>query len=208
MAELSASQDALLEFLRSFIDEQGYPPSYREMAAALGFSSTNGVAYQLRCLEEKGYLERETRGAPARAIRLTPKAQPLTAGEVVQVPMLGQVAAGLPAVADAMPDETLRIDGALIPSGDVFALRVRGDSMIEAGIFEDDIVFVQRRGHARDGEVVVAIVDGETTVKTFRRRGGMVVLEPANARLSPITIAPTAQLDLAGVVVGLYRQLG
>ncbi len=201
MAELSASQDALLEFLRSFIDEQGYPPSYREMAAALGFSSTNGVAYQLRCLEEKGYLERETRGAPARAIRLTPKAQPLTAGEVVQVPMLGQVAAGL-------PDETLRIDGALIPSGDVFALRVRGDSMIEAGIFEDDIVFVQRRGHARDGEVVVAIVDGETTVKTFRRRGGMVVLEPANARLSPITIAPTAQLDLAGVVVGLYRQLG
>jgi repressor LexA len=208
MSELSGSQHALLDFLRSYIDEQGYPPSYREMAAALGFRSTNGVAYQLRCLEEKGYLERETRGAPARAIRLTAKAEPLMGGEVIQVPVLGQVAAGLPAMADAMHDETLRLDSALCPPGDVFALRVRGDSMIEAGIFEDDIVFVLRRAQARDGEVVVAIVDGETTVKTFRRQGDLVVLEPANAMMSPIRIAQNAQLELAGVVVGLYRQLG
>ncbi len=208
MAELSGSQQALLDFLRSYIDEQGYTPSYREMAAALGFKSTNGIAYQLRCLEDKGYLQRETRGAPARAIRLTAKAQPFDGGEIVQVPVLGQVAAGLPAMADAMPDETLRLDSALCPSSDTFALRVRGDSMVEAGIYEDDLIFVQRRSTAREGEVVVAIVDGETTVKTFRRRGGMVVLEPANARLSPIVIAPSAQLELVGVVVGLYRQIG
>ncbi len=208
MVELSGSQQALLDFLRSYIEEQGYPPSYREMAAALGFRSTNGVAYQLRCLEEKGLLERVSRGAPARAIRLTSKALPDQAGEVVCVPVLGQVAAGLPAMADSMPDETIRLDSALCPSTQVFALRVRGDSMVDAGIFEDDLVFVQRRDSARDGDVVVAVVDGEATVKTFRRRGDMVVLEPANARLEPIVLARSSQLELAGVVVGLYRQLG
>ncbi len=208
MAELSGSQQALLDFLRSYIDEQGYPPSYREMAAALGFRSTNGVAYQLRCLEDKGYLERDAKGAPARAIRLTAKAPAPSGGEVVSVPVLGQVAAGLPAMADAMPDETLRLDSALCPGHQVFALRVRGDSMVDAGIYEDDLVFVQRRSTARDGEVVVAVVDGETTVKTFRRRGDMVVLEPANPRLQPIVVSSSAQLELAGVVVGLYRQIG
>lgn len=207
MVELSSSQQALLDFLHSYIDQQGYPPSYREMAAALGFKSTNGVAYQLRCLEDKGYLERVARGAPARAIRLTFKGQPSNGGETVQVPVLGQVAAGLPAMADAMPDETLRIDSALCPSDQVFALRVRGDSMVDAGIYEDDLVFVQRRDAARDGDVVVVVVDGETTVKTFRRRGDMVVLEPANVRLQPIVLARSSQLELAGVVVGLYRQL-
>lgn len=205
MAELSGSQQALLDFLRSYIEQHAYPPSYREMAAALGFRSTNGVAYQLRCLEEKGFLVRDGHGAPARAIRLTQKATPQA--ETVQVPVLGQVAAGVPALADAMPDEMLQLDRALFPGGELFALRVRGDSMVEAGIYEDDLVFVQRRATARDGEVVVAMVDGEATVKTFRRHRGMVVLEPANARLQPIHIASTDHLELAGVVVGLYRQM-
>ncbi len=208
MSDLSASQQALLDFLRTYIEQQAYPPSYREMAAALGFKSTNGVAYQLRCLEDKGYLERKARGAPARAIRLTLKALPSAATEPVQIPVLGQVAAGQPVLADALPDELLQLDAALLPGGDVFALRVSGDSMVDAGIYEDDLVFVQRRSEARDGEVVVAVVDGETTVKTLRRRGGMVVLEPANTAMEPIRIAPNERLELAGVVVGLYRRLG
>jgi repressor LexA len=211
MPELSDSQQALLDFLRQYIDEQGYPPSYREMAAALGFKSTNGVAYQLRCLEDKGLLERKTSGAPARALRLTARALPAPANSsehLIQVPVLGQVAAGLPALSEAMPDEVLSLDRALCPGGEVFALRVRGDSMVDAGIYEDDLVFVQRRVDAHDGEVVVAVIDGEATVKTLRRRGGMVVLEPANARMQPIRIAPSQQLQLAGVVVGLYRQIG
>jgi repressor LexA len=205
---LSDSQQALLDFLRRFIEQHGYPPSYREMAADLGFKSTNGVAYQLRCLEEKGYLERKARGAPARAIRLTAKALPEPRAELTSVPVLGQVAAGLPALAETMPDEVLQLDAALCPARDVFALTVTGDSMVDAGIYEGDLVFVQRRTTARDGEVVVAVVDGETTVKTFRRRGQAVVLEPANSRLGPIVIARSSQLELAGVVVGLFRRMG
>jgi repressor LexA len=211
MPQLSDSQQALLDFLLRYIDEQGFPPSYREMAAALGFKSTNGVAYQLRCLEDKGYLERKASGAPARALRLTAKALPPpvpAADDLIRVPVLGQVAAGLPALAEAMPDEVLNLDAALCPGGEVFALRVRGDSMVDAGIYEDDLVFVQRRSEARDGDVVVAVVDGEATVKTLRRHGAVVVLEPANAHMEPIRIAPTQQLQLAGVVVGLFRQIG
>ncbi len=207
MSDLSGSQQALLDFLRQYIDDNGFPPSYREMAAALDFRSTNGVAYQLRCLEDKGYLQRKTVGAPARAIRLTPKASPVPVVDVVQIPVLGRVAAGLPALSDELPDETISLDSSLCPGQDVFALRVSGDSMIEAGIFEGDLVFVQRRAEARAGDVVVAIVDGETTVKTFRRRQGMVVLEPANQAMEPIFIAPSSEIAVAGVVVGLYRQL-
>lgn len=211
MPELSDSQQALLDFLLRYIEEQGFPPSYREMAAALGFRSTNGVAYQLRCLEDKGYLERKASGAPARALRLTAKAlppPPPSSDDLIQVPVLGQVAAGLPAFADSMPDEVLSLDAALCPGGEIFALRVRGDSMVDAGIYEDDLVFVQRRSEARDGEVVVAVVDGEATVKTLRHHGAVVVLEPANASMEPIRIAPTQRLRIAGVVVGLFRQIG
>jgi repressor LexA len=207
MPDLSASQEALLAFLRRYIAEHGYPPSYREMAAALDFRSINGIAYQLRCLEEKGYLERAANGAPARAIRLRGPAGATGSAGTVQVPVLGQVAAGQPSAAEALPDEVLRLDAALCPGRDVFALRVSGDSMVEAGIFEGDLVFVQRRAQVTDGDVVVALLDGETTVKTFRRRKGAVWLEPANRRLKPILVPREAESSIAGVVVGVYRRL-
>jgi len=209
MPDLSASQQALLEFLRDYIEAHRYPPSYREMAAALGFRSTNGVAYQLRCLESKGYLERDTRGAPARAIRLTELAQPPSSPEgVVQVPILGQVAAGSPALAEELHGESLLIDASLCPDQGVFGLRVKGDSMVDDGIFEGDLVIVRQRPQAADGNVVVAVVDGEATVKTFRRRAGIVWLEPANSSMEPIRVPPESDARIAGVVVGVYRQLG
>lgn len=208
MSDLTASQRALLDFLRTYIGQHGYPPSYREMAAALEFRSTNGVAYQLRCLEEKGYLQRDSQGAQARAIRLSSRGAPPAIEGVVQVPLVGQVAAGAPTSAEQMDGETLLLDASLCPSRGVFALRVTGDSMVEAGIFEGDLVFVQRRSQVDDGDIVVAVIDGEATVKTFRRRRGAIFLEPANRRLKPIPVPATCESSVAGVVVGVYRQLG
>jgi repressor LexA len=208
MSDLTASQRALLEFLRAYIGQHGYPPSYREMAAALEFRSTNGVAYQLRCLEEKGYLVRDSQGAQARAIRLTTRVAPQPLEGAVQVPLLGQVAAGTPIAAEQIDGETLLLDASLCPSRGVFALRVTGDSMVEAGIFEGDLVFVQRRSHVEDGDIVVAVMDGEATVKTFRHRRGLVFLEPANRRLKAIPVSAAVESFVAGVVVGVYRRLG
>jgi repressor LexA len=208
MPELTASQQALLDFLRSYIGQHGYPPSYREMAAALEFRSTNGVAYQLRCLEEKGYLVRGSAGAQARALRLTDRTPAAGAAGTIRVPLLGQVAAGAPILAEQLPGETIAMDPALCPSRGVFALRVSGESMIEAGIFEGDLVFVQQRSRVEDGDIVVAILTGEATVKTFRRRKDAVFLEPANRRLKPIPMPSSPDSWLAGVVVGVYRRIG
>ncbi len=215
---LSANQRALLRFLRSYIQEQGYPPSYREMAAALGFKSTNGVAYQLRCLEVKGYLERDSRGAPARALRLTARAgsgsdaqarAQTDENEALRVPLLGQVAAGFPAAAEELPDESILIDRGLCSAsgGGIFALRVSGDSMVEDGILDGDLVFVRHQDQAHEGETVVAIVDGEATVKRFRRRADGVWLVPANRQMRPIAVSPDSSIIIAGVVVGVYRKL-
>jgi len=208
MPALTASQQALLDFLRSYIGQHGYPPSYREMAAALDFRSTNGVAYQLRCLEEKGFLERGAAGAQARALRLTERAAATRAAGAVAVPLLGQVAAGTPVLAEQVPGEAIALDASLCPTRGVFALRVSGESMIEAGIFEGDLVFVQPRSRVEDGDIVVAVLDGEATVKTYRQRRGAVFLEPANRRLKPIPVPPDAGSWLAGVVVGMFRRVG
>ena len=190
----------ILSFIRRFKREKGYPPTIREIGGEFSISSTNGVRYYLNLLERHGELAR--RGRISRGIELEGAAPP--AG----IPILGRVAAGEPIVAETS------FDGALDPGelfGDVkglLALRVRGDSMIEAGVFDGDYVIVRSQERAEPGAMVVALVDTDATVKYYRPRGDRVLLEPANPNYEPIVVESGAELRILGVVRGVIRTVG
>jgi len=217
--ELTARQRELLLFIEDHVRTYGFPPSIREMADAMGIRSTNGVNDHLKAIERKGYIARG-QGLKSRAISVRVPA-PATAGEhpgadeeldepVLAVPILGRVAAGAPVLSEENFEGTVRVGQSLLgPERNLFALRVRGDSMIGKGIFEGDIVFVRPQRNARSGQTVVALVDGETTVKTFRPSGDAIRLEPANPAVRPIVIRKKDRLPttILGVVRGVYRSM-
>lgn len=200
--DLTPRQREVLDFITECIDARGFPPTLREIGSQFGIRSTNGVNDHLKALERKGYLARED--LKSRALR------PTHAKPVVQVPLIGRVAAGQPVLAVENVESTFKLDQALIgAAGEHFALRVDGESMIEDGIFDGDIVFVRPQSNARAGETVVALVDDEATVKRFYPEGKRVRLQPANASMQPIYVDRDdgRDLRLLGVVVGVYRQL-
>jgi repressor LexA len=210
MTDLSDRQRALLTYLDAYIQEHGYPPSIREMARAVGIRSTNGVAYQLHMLEAKGYLERDTDGAPARAMRLTAKARPGSPirREARFVPLVGRVAAGLPVGAEEVREGEIVVDRDLVTGeGPFYALRVQGESMVDDGILSGDVVVVRSQDHARERDIVVAVVDGETTVKRLHRDAGRWWLVPANRDMRAFPVPSDGSGRIAGVVVGLYRRI-
>lgn len=212
MDDLSPRQREVLEYLANIIQQRGVPPTFREIGQAMDIGSTNGVSEHIRALERKGYIERiGGRGAP-RSMRLTDKCAPLIdedPADTVGIPVLGRIAAGNPLAAVENRDETLRIDAALVPSGGkVFALVVTGDSMIEDGIHDGDYLFVRQKSEARNGEIAVAMVDGEATVKRLFREGSRYRLQPANSSMEPIYVDRDAgDFSILGVAVGVYRQL-
>ena len=213
MKELTDRQRQLLEFIEDHLRIQGFPPSIREMADHMGIRSTNGVNDHLKALLKKGYIKK-SQGLKSRAISLLGRAKRASARrpeeQVVLVPILGRVAAGAPVLSDENFEGTISMGRSLLPSSrNLFALRVQGDSMIGKGIFDGDMVLVKSQPSADSGQIVVAMVDGETTVKTLRRLKNHIRLEPANDQIEPIVIhrqdfAPTSIL---GVVTGVYRQL-
>lgn len=218
MQQLTARQQQVLEYIRKSIAQRGYPPTLREIGAHMGIRSTNGVNDHLRALERKGYLTREdmkSRAIKPRDNSISSKLRrpvelPANDGSLLEVPVLGRVAAGEPIFAEENVTDTLRVDVSLIGSGnDVFALRVTGDSMIEAGILNGDYIFVRRQPTASRGAIVVALIGDEATVKYFHPEKDYVRLQPANSKMAPIIVCavdfkPTMIL---GVVVGLYRQI-
>ncbi len=213
MKELTSRQRQLLAFIESYIADNGYPPAIREMAEHMGIRSTNGVNDHLKALERKGYLSRRP-GLKSRALRLLERPATVEperpAAATVAVPIVGLVAAGAPVLAEEHLEGQLELDRSLVGAGaEVFALRVQGESMIGRGILPDDIVFVRRQATAEPGQVVVALIDGEATVKTFRPAGDRIVFEPANPQWEPIEIhrSDFRQTDLLGVVTGVYRKL-
>jgi repressor LexA len=213
MKELTERQRQLLEFIEEHVRTHGFPPSIREMADHMGIRSTNGVNDHLKALERKGYISKGE-GLKSRAISLLSRPRRASGRKpeepVVTVPILGRVAAGTPVLSDENFEGTISMGRSLLPSSrNLFALRVRGDSMIGRGIFDGDVVLVKSQRDADSGQIVVALVDGEATVKTFRRLKNKIRLEPANPDMEPIVIrqqdfAPTSIL---GVVKGVYRQL-
>jgi repressor LexA len=201
--ELTSRQEEVLTFISRCIEERGYPPTLREIGEQMGISSTNGVNDHLKALERKGFLTRDD--MKSRALRPVGGS-----GQVVEVPLLGQVPAGQPALAFEQAEDTVKIDRLFIgPGRDVFALRVKGESMIEDGIFDGDFIFVRKQLTADPGDVVVAMIDGEATVKRYYPEGDRIRFQPANAAMAPILVTRSQfrSVDLLGVVIGVYRKL-
>jgi repressor LexA len=200
---LTRRQKQALDFISRCIEERGYPPTLREIGEHMGIRSTNGVNDHLKALERKGVLTRDD--MKSRALRPV-----TTAGPVVEIPIVGRVAAGQPALALENVEDTVRIDRFFIgPSREVFALRVQGESMIEDGIFDGDYIFVRKQLTAESGEIVVAMIGDEATVKRYFPEGDHIRFQPANAAMDPIYVRRSEfrSVDILGVVVGVYRKL-
>jgi repressor LexA len=215
MQGLTKRQEQTLEYIRKSIGERGYPPTLREIGEHMGIRSTNGVNDHLRALERKGYLRRED--MKSRALKLVeaaslpqPVRAPLTEEDIIDVPVLGRVAAGLPLLAEENVIDTVRVDRMLVKGGrEVFGLRVAGDSMIEAGILGGDYIFVRKQAVAERGDIVVALIGDEATVKYFYPERDYVRFQPANAKMAPILVRASdfKSTMLLGKVVGLYRRM-
>lgn len=180
---LPPRQQKILVTVRDWALEYGYAPSTRQLADAVGLQSTSSVSRHLKALEEKGFLRRSA--AVSRPVDVRPflrgAGSAAESESTVSVPVVGDIAAGTPILAEQHVDESLSLPRELVGSGTVFALRVRGESMVEAAICDGDVVVVRQQHEAHSGQIVAAMIDGEATVKVFRRRGGHVYLEPRNA---------------------------
>src|SRR5450432_612139 len=231
MQGLTQRQQMVLDFIQQSIHDRGYPPTLREIGARLGIRSTNGVNDHLRALERKGYLTRED--MKSRALRpMDPHNElhangtsngsaigttdfgtasvPANDDDMIDVQILGRVAAGLPLFAEEQVIDTVRIDRGLLKGGrEVFGLKVHGDSMIDAGILTGDYIFVRKQLTAQRGDIVVALIGDEATVKYYYPEKDYVSFKPANRTMAPILVRavdfkPTM---LLGVVVGVFRQV-
>jgi repressor LexA len=213
MQGLTQRQEQTLDYIRQSIEERGYPPTLREIGEHMGIRSTNGVNDHLRALERKGYLRRED--MKSRALKLVenmPSSNPVKVADddLIEVQVLGRVAAGLPLLAEENVVDTVRVDRMLVRGGrEVFGLRVTGDSMIEAGILSGDYIFVKKQSTADRGEIVVALIGDEATVKYFYPERDYVRFQPANAQMAPILVRATdfKSTMLLGKVVGVYRRI-
>lgn len=209
MNDLPPRQRELLDFVASYADQRGIPPTLREIGQALGIRSTNGVSDQVKALVKKGFLERVGDPRTSRGLRLTHEAKGgFRESSTLAVPVIGRVAAGSPILAEENYAGTLHMDSSMMPhQGTVFALVVHGISMIEDGILDGDYVFVRKQSECRNGDIVVAMVDGEATCKRFFRERTRIRLQPANCDMQPIYVDSSRELEVLGVVVGVYRRV-
>jgi repressor LexA len=227
MQGLTQRQQMVLDFIRQSIVDRGYPPTLREIGARMGIRSTNGVNDHLRALERKGYLTREdmksralrptnidhqTNGAGGAGLAgLDGLVEPAANdGDLIEIPVVGRVAAGLPLLAEEHVIDTVRIDRNLVKGGrEVFGLRVHGDSMIDAGILNGDYIFVKKQLTASRGEIVVALISDEATVKYYFPEKDQIRFQPANKNMAPIFVraADFKPTMLLGVVVGVFRRV-
>ncbi|MGW0183952.1 transcriptional repressor LexA [Nocardia sp. NPDC003345] len=175
-------QRRILAAIGDFVVRHGYPPSTRRIGEAVGLRSTSSVARHLKSLEDKGFLRRGAGVSRPMDVRLflNTGSEPAGDGDAVAVPVVGDIAAGTPIAAEEHIDDVLSLPRELVGRGTVFGLRVRGDSMVDAAICDGDIVVVRQQPDAQSGEIVAAMLDGEATVKVYRRRGGHIYLEPRN----------------------------
>ena len=197
--DLSRRRRQIYEYLVNTTQQRGYPPTMREIAKALGLASPSTVLYHLRVLEKGGYIERE----PARNRALRPTGARATENRAVRfVPLVGRVAAGSPILAAENLEGYLPVPQEFFSSGQLFMLRVQGDSMVGAGILEGDYVIVNQQETADDGDIVVAMLEGEATVKRLYRRSDHVELRPENPEMEPIR---SHEVQVLGKVTGVFR---
>lgn len=205
MEKLSPRQKLILEFIEREVAEKGYPPSVREIGEAVGLASSSTVHGHLGKLESKGYIRRDP--TKPRAIELlspTTQAQ-RTNRNIVNVPIVGKVTAGQPILAVENIEAHFPISKEFLPGdSEIFSLNVSGDSMIEAGIFDGDIVFVRQQEYADNGDIVVALIDDEATVKRFYREADHIRLQPENSTMTPILVK---EATILGKVIGVFRHI-
>lgn len=203
---LPTREQLILATIRDWVAANGYMPSTRQIGAAVGLRSTSSVSKRLKSLEDKGFLRRGTAMARQVDIRpfLTGGSNDRSSERSVSVPVLGDIAAGTPILAEEHTDELLALPRELVGSGTVFGLRVRGESMTDAAICDGDVVVVRKQSEAHSGEIVAAMIDGEATVKVFRRRNGHVYLEPRNPAYDVID---GDHASILGKVVSVMRRI-
>ena len=225
---LTERQLEVLRFIANEIEQRGYPPTIREIGEALDIASTNGVNDHLKALEKKGYLQRDPVKSRAliptsaardalgsgreagNVVSLTHRRELKGSGRLVEIPIIGRVAAGLPILAQEQVEDTVQVDSFFLgTSKKVYGLRVQGDSMIGDGILSGDYIFVKKQLHASDGEIVVAMIDDEATVKRVYFEGDRIRFLPSNPRMAPIYVRRDdfRSTMILGVVVGVYRKM-
>ncbi|MGC1212895.1 MAG: transcriptional repressor LexA [Micromonospora sp.] len=207
--DLTARQRRILEFIRTWVERHGYPPSVREIGEAVGLVSPSSVAYQLKELEKKGFLRRDPNRPRAVDVRapsdvIDDEAARAQRPAPAYVPMLGRIAAGGPILAEQAVEDIFPLPRELVGEGEVFMLQVKGDSMLDAAICDGDWVVVRQQPTAEVGDIVAAMLDGEATVKTYRRRDGHVWLMPQNPAFDPI---PGDDATIMGRVVAVLRRI-
>jgi repressor LexA len=212
-SSLTERQRTILNVIRTSVTSRGYPPSIREIGDAVGLTSTSSVAHQLRTLERKGYLRRDPNRPRAVDVRGADDAAVAPATEVAGsdalpepafVPVLGRIAAGGPILAEEAVEDVFPLPRELVGEGTLFLLKVVGDSMVEAAICDGDWVVVRQQNVADNGDIVAAMLDGEATVKTFKRAGGQVWLMPHNPAFDPI---PGNDATVLGKIVTVIRKI-
>lgn len=197
---ISNKQKEILEYLKSQIINKGYPPAVREICEAVKLKSTSSVHSHLETLEKNGYIRRDP--SKPRAIEIIDDEFNLTRRELVNVPIVGTITAGQPILAVQNIDSYFPIPSEYMPNEETFMLMVKGDSMINVGIFNGDKILVQRQSHAKNGDFVVALIEDEVTVKTFYKENGYYRLQPENDSMEPIIVP---ELQILGKVIGLFR---
>lgn len=200
--KISSKQQEILEYIKQEILNKGYPPAVREICEAVHLKSTSSVHSHLETLEKNGYIRRDP--TKPRAIEIIDDNFNLTRREVVNVPILGQVAAGQPLLAVENIENYFPIPTEFMPNAETFMLKVKGDSMINAGIFNGDKILVQKQSDAQNGDIVVALVDDSATVKTFYKESGHYRLQPENDTMNPIIVN---ECSILGKVFGIMRFL-
>lgn len=210
--ELNKREKAIIKFIESQIKENGYPPSVREIGKAVGLSSTATVHGYLAKLQEKGYIKKENqkgrtlkllRGTNTKEVKMENKSF-YTGREMVEVPVVGKITAGAPILAVENVTDTFPIPVDFVGNSESFMLTVRGESMIEAGILDGDYILVKKQNTARNGEIVVALIEDEATVKTFYKEKEFIRLQPENSTMEPI-IVPDCKI--LGKVAGVFRKM-
>lgn len=203
--ELTERQKEVFEFLKDFLRERGFPPTLREIASHFGLRGPKAPQKTLNILERKGYIRKVPGGSRAIEILSYPQ---FSLTHILSVPIVGRVQAGEPLLAIENIEGYINLDRSLVSSGDVFLLRVQGDSMIEAHIQDGDFALVKPQPNAENGEIVVALIEDEATIKRIFKRRDLIRLEPANPKMEPIVVKKgEKKVTIVGKVVGIFRKI-
>ena len=198
--KITTKQQEILDYIKDEILKKGYPPTVREICETVHLKSTSSVHSHLETLEKNGYIRRDP--TKPRAIEICDDSFQMVRTEMVSIPIVGNVAAGMPILAEENIQDYFPVPADMVPKGESFILNVRGESMINAGIFSGDRIFVNSCSTANNGDIVVALIDDSATVKTFYKENGHIRLQPENDTMAPIILDSVTVL---GKVVGLYR---